>query len=125
MHQTTRGMFAALAFAWPVWSTPVEAAGELVYVIAKSVSTSMEARSIAASQGWQVVPLRQADYALVVVRSSLDYPLSGSYESVFELEEDADNQLNISGPNFVVYLFSLDDNLRPTELDRVSYPVRE
>jgi hypothetical protein len=52
---------------------------------------------------------------LVVVRSELEMPLMGFYLSVAELKQDAETQLNIAGTNFVVYVFALDDDLRPTE----------
>jgi hypothetical protein len=106
-------------------TTGARAAGEKFFVIAESVSTSMEARRIIRQQRWQEAPLRQAEYVLVVVRSSLMMPLIGIYDGIGELQRDAENQLNISGPNFVVYIFRLDDNLRPTELKRVNYPARD
>jgi hypothetical protein len=101
------------------------AAGEQVYVIAESVSTSIEARRIAQQQQWIIVPLRHARYALVVVRSELEHPLGGLYSNVFEIKKDAEMQLNIAGSNFVVYLFELDDNFRPTQLRRQSYRARD
>src|SRR6266851_2977991 len=99
------------------------AAGERVYVIADSISTSMEAQRILYRQRWTAVPLRRAQFALVVVRSELEMPLMGFYSSVAELKEDAEMQLNITGSNFVVYVFTLDDDLRPTELKRIAYPA--
>ena len=104
---------------------PARSAGEQVYVIAESLSTSSEARRIAQQQRWIIAPLRQSSHALVVVRSSMQYPLIGIYKSVSDIQQDASLQLNISGPNFVVYLFALDDNLRPTELKRIVYPARD
>jgi hypothetical protein len=76
-------------------------------------------------QRWAEAPLRRADLVLVVVRSELQMPLSGIYSSVTELKQDAEMQLNISGSNFVVYVFALDDDLRPTELKRVAYPAHD
>ena len=46
-------------------------------------------------------------------------------EVVDALRRDAEMQLNISGSNFVIYVFALDDNLVPTELKRTSYPARD
>jgi hypothetical protein len=103
--------------------TKAQSDGEQVYIIAESVSTSMEARRILQHQRWTEAPLRRADLVLVVVRSGLQMPLSGIYSSVAELKQDAEMQLNISGSNFVVYVFALDDNLRPTEVKRVVYPA--
>jgi hypothetical protein len=101
------------------------AAGEKFYIIAESVSTSIEARRIMHQQGWVEVPLRRADYVLVVVRSELSMPLSGSYRSINDLKRDAEFQLNISGSNFVVYVYSLDEELKPTEVLRRNYKYRD
>ena len=95
--------------------------GLSVYVIAPSVSTSMEARLIRMKNGWTESRLRQADAILVVVRSMLFNPLDYSYDSVKELEEDADSQLNISGENFHVYLYSVDDDMKVRQEKHVSY----
>jgi hypothetical protein len=92
-----------------------------VYVIAPSVSTSMEARSIRMKKGWSESSLRQADAILVVVRSMLFNPLNYSYDSVKELEADADNQLNIAGENFHVYIYSIDDNMAVSQETHISY----
>jgi hypothetical protein len=85
----------------------------------------IEAQRILYRQRWTAVPLRRAQFALVVVRSELEMPLTGFYSSVAELKQDAEMQLNISGSNFVVYIFSLDDDLRPTELKRIAYPAND
>jgi hypothetical protein len=52
----------------------VHAAGELFYVITDSVSTDMEAHRILVQQHWLEVPLRRAQFALVVVRSESESP---------------------------------------------------
>lgn len=101
------------------------AAGESVFIIAEIVSTSMEARRIASEQQWQIAPLRRAQYALVVVRSELESPLLGTYRSIHELQRDAANQLNIAGSNYVVYIYALDDDLRPSEVKKLAYPARD
>jgi hypothetical protein len=67
-------------FNAPGVSTGARAAGEKFFVIAESVSTSMEARRIIREQRWEEAPLRRAEYVLVVVRSRLMMPLSGIYE---------------------------------------------
>jgi hypothetical protein len=92
-----------------------------VYVIAPSVSTSMEARSIRMKKAWVESNLRQADAILVVVRSMLLNPLDYSYDSVKELEDDAENQLNILGENFHVYIYSIDDDMKVSQEKHVSY----
>lgn len=92
-----------------------------VYVIAPSVSTSMEARSIRMKKGWAESSLRQADAILVVVRSMLFNPLDYSYDSVKELQDDAEGQMNISGENFHVYIYSIDDDMKASQEKHVSY----
>ncbi len=52
-------------------------------------------------------------------------PLAGFYSSVAELKEDAEMQLDIAGSNYVVYMFALDDDLRPTEVRRIAYPASD
>jgi hypothetical protein len=100
---------------------PSATVGSSVYLIAPSVSTSMEARSIMQTKRWTESNLRQANAILVVVRSMLFNPLSYSYGSVKELQDDAENQLNISGENFHVYVYSLDDNLAVNQQSHISY----
>jgi len=94
-----------------------------VYVIAPSVSTSMKAREIRMRAGVPEVSLRSAYRALVVVRSALFNPLRGSYSNIFELQQDADNQLNIAGPKYHVYVFELDEDFRATQVSHDSLEV--
>jgi hypothetical protein len=98
-------------------------AGSAVAVIAPSVSTSMMARTILAELHISETTLKHADHVLVVVRSSLSDPLSFSYESVCELKRDAENQLNIAGPKYHVYIYSLDDDLRASQQSHKSFPA--
>ena len=70
-------------------------------------------------------PPRRAQFVLVVIRSELEMPLAGFYSSVAELKEDAEMQLDIAGSNYVVYMFALDDDLRPTEVRRIAYPASD
>jgi len=107
----------------PAGTAPAE--GLRVFVIAPSVSTSMEARSIRMKNGWIESKLRQADAILVVVRSMLFDPLNYSYNSVKELENDANRQLNISGENFHVYLYSIDDDMKVTQQKHLSYKASD
>jgi hypothetical protein len=123
-------LFAVMVFLFGNASAAFSASGASgtsldVYVVADSVSTSMEAHRIIRQKRWTEVPLRQAYNALVVVRSTLNDPLNYSYESVSELKKDAGGQMNISGDNFVVYLYSLDEDLRPTLIHKSSYPARD
>jgi len=78
-----------------------------VAVIAHSVSTSMIARDVRMRKGWAELPLREADFVLVVCRSTLSDPLDYSYPSLRELDEDAENQLNIAGDRAHVYLYEV------------------
>ena len=83
-----------------------------VTVVAHSVSTEMVANSLISKNGWiEDTDLRSSDYILVICRSELDYPLNDSYDSFKELDEDADNQLNISGSNYHIYLYKLESDL--------------
>lgn len=96
-----------------------------VAVIAPSVSTSMKAREIRMSKGWSEVQYKQSDAILVVCRSELFLPLSSSYKSIKELEDDVDNQLNIAGSNYHVYLYKLNDDLSVNELQHINFPAND
>jgi hypothetical protein len=91
-------------------------AGEKIAVIAPSVSTSIEARSIMYQNGFVYSDFRNADGILVVVRSMLWYPLYNNYDSVSDLKRAADMQLNIVGTNFHVYLYSFNNDLSVTQV---------
>jgi len=115
----------------PSPSAPYEAsssspyvAAPAVYVIAPSVSTSMEARRVLHRQGWRETgQLRDAQSVLVVVRSMLYWPLSSSYRTIQDLDSAARGQLNISGSYFHVYLYSLNHDYGVYQADHVSYPA--
>lgn len=92
-------------------------------VIAPSVSTSMMARQLLTKLHSSEVGLRSAESVLVVVRSSLYNPLMPGYRSVCDLQKDAESQLNIAGPNFHVYVYAMDDNLRVTQSAHQSFPA--
>ena len=94
-----------------------------VAVIAHSISTSMEAREVRRRNGWSETDFRQADAILVVCRSGLNWPLSSSYDSIKELDEDADSQLNISGSNFHIYIYRINNDLSVDEIKHVHYPA--
>jgi hypothetical protein len=106
-------------------NAPQASRASSVYVIAPSVSTSMEARSIIRRRGWTEATLRQADGGLVVVRSMLFNPLNYSYDSVKELQEDAEGQLNICGENFHIYLHSIDDKMAVSQQAHSSYKAED
>lgn len=96
-----------------------------VAVIAPSVSTSMKANQIIADKGWSLCSPREANAVLVVVRSSLMFPLNTSHDSYKELEEDAERQLNIAGRNYHVYLFRINDDLSVSEIDHKSFEAKD
>lgn len=96
-----------------------------VVVIAPSVSTSMEARSVRTQLGWiETSSWLKADAIQVVVRSSLLNPLDRTYECACELREDAKRQLNISGPRFHVYVYRLEEDLSVVQVDHTSYDAQ-
>lgn len=95
-----------------------------VAVIAPSVSTSMKARELRTQAKLKEVSLRHAEKILVVVRSSFFNPLKDTYDSAGELRQDADSQLNIAGPKFHVYMYSMDDNLRVTRTSHESFDAQ-
>ncbi len=95
--------------------------GLRVAVIAPSVSTSMEARSIKARLGYMEVSIKEADAVLVVVRSMLFNPLNLSYDSIKELQDDAENQLNISGENFHIYIYQIHSDMSVTQIKHSNY----
>lgn len=96
-----------------------------VAVIAPSVSTSIKAGEVRRKMNWQEVAPKDADYILVVVRSALYFPLQISYDSYGELKDDAENQLNISGSNYHIYLFYLEEELNVTEVDHKYYEAED
>ena len=52
-------------------------------------------------------------------------PLSFSYRSYGKLDEDAENQLNISGSNFHVYIYAINDDLSVTQVKHESFQVED
>ncbi len=94
-----------------------------VFVIAHSLSTRMKAREILMNSRLHEANLRQSDGALVVCRSELFNPLNYSYGSVGELNEDADRQLNISGSNYHVYIYSFDEDFQCHQVKHTSFPA--
>ena len=118
--QTISALIIALGMPLNAYAEP----GLNVAVIAHSISTRAEARNVMRRQGWaEAASLRQADAILVVCRSGLNWPLSSSYRSIKELDDDADSQLNISGSNFHIYIYQINNNLGVDEVKHVHYPV--
>lgn len=93
-------------------------------VIAHSISTRIEAREVLRRQKWaESTNILQADGILVVCRSGLSWPLNSSYDSVKDLDEDADSQLNISGSNFHIYIYTINNDLSVVEIKHIHYPA--
>jgi len=82
----------------------------------------MEANSVIARLKWtRTNNWKTADAVLVVVRSMLFNPLSQSYESVCELKQDAESQLNIAGQKFHIYTYTINDDLSVSQTAHQSY----
>lgn len=121
-HFVLATFISAIATSLPTYAER----GLSLGVIAHSVSTSMEAREVLRQQGWSETPnLRQADGILVVCRSMLGYPLNSSYNSIKELDDDANAQLNISGSKFHIYLYQINDDLSVNEVKHINYPANQ
>lgn len=92
-----------------------------VAVIAHSISTRSEARNVLRKLKWNEVSLKQAQGILVVCRSMLFNPLRDRYDDIGSLNKDAENQLNISGQKFHIYIYQINDDLSVTSLKHISY----
>jgi len=89
-------------------SNAIQAQGPTAYVIAPSASTRLEARRLLRICRWSdTSAVRDADLVLVVVRSSGSDPLAPSYDSLRWLLEAANSQLNDSGAQFHIYLYTI------------------
>ena len=112
----------SLATASPGQSQPVR--GPIAYVVAPSASTAAEARRLLRVCRWSdTTVVRDADILLVVVRSSGSDPMAPSYDSLRWLRDAAGSQLNDSGAQFHVYLYSIRPELRFLQSDHRSYDV--
>ena len=117
-------VLASLLFIVATHQTSYAQRGLSVAVVAHSISTRVEARKVLARQSWtETTNLRQADGILVVCRSGLNWPLNDSYRGFKELNDDADSQLNISGSNFHIYVYKLNDNLSVEKVAHKSFPA--
>jgi hypothetical protein len=124
IRRETVWLLALLAFVGAlVLSIPAQADRTLsVAVIAHSVSARMEAQEVLRRQGWtETTNIGQADAILVVCRSGLIFPLRSSYDSIKELDDDANSQLNISGSNFHIYLYRINVDLSVDEIKHIHY----
>ncbi|MBU1121359.1 MAG: hypothetical protein KKF54_01505 [Candidatus Omnitrophica bacterium] len=87
-----------------------------VVVITDSISCSRLARYIMQQNYISESSLREADLILTVVRSSLNWPLDSSYDSIGELKKDIESQLNISGSNGHIYVYEINNDLSVYEI---------
>jgi hypothetical protein len=96
--------------------------GMSVYVIAPSVFCNMEAHKALKQNGWsETKNIGTTDAILVVVHSSLSNPLSNRYDSLEELAKDAEDQLNIDGSKFHIYLFQRQGNSSVSQTRHINY----
>lgn len=96
-----------------------------VCVIAPSLSTTQAAREILRAKRWQEVQPKDAGFVLVVCRSSLFDPLKWDYKSFAELKQDAEYQLNISGPKYHAHVFQVRDDLSLSRIEHSSTEAKE
>lgn len=122
-----RMLLLCMAFLLPAALTRAEdpARPYSVHVIAPSASTIQEARGVVKRLHLIEVQPRQAEAFLVVVRSSLSFPLRPSYPGFHELRTDAESQLNISGRSFHIYIYRIDDDLRVIENGHTTYEAED
>ena len=105
---------------------PAAIVGVKAFVIAESVSCSLEARRVMRKLRWaEVISPREANTFLVVCRSGLYYPLNARYDSFKELKRGAEFQMNISGSRFHVYSFTVLEDGSVMEVGHRSYAAEE
>jgi hypothetical protein len=116
---------ALLLFIGPVTGAGLaRAQGPVAFVVAPSETTRLEARRMLRVCRWaDTSVVRDADLVLVVVRSSASEPLSPSYDSLKWLRDAAASQLNDSGAQFHVYLYSIRQDLSFLQSSHRSYDV--
>jgi hypothetical protein len=96
--------------------------GPAAYVVAPSASTRLEARRLLRICRWtDTSVVRDADLVLVVVRSSGSDPLAPSYDSLRWLLDAANSQLNDSGAQFHVYLYTIRPGISLLQSSHQSY----
>lgn len=102
----------------------LSAQGPIAYVVAPSAGTLREARRMLRICRWSdTTAVRDADFVLVVVRSSGSEPMEPSYDSLKWLRDAANSQLNESGAQFHVYLFAIRQDLSLLQTSHHSYDV--
>jgi hypothetical protein len=106
-------------------SASAAAQGPVAYLIAPSSSTRAEAtRLLWVGGGGDTTVVRDADLVLVVVRSSGSFPLASSYDSLKWLQDAASSQMNDSGAQFHIYLFTIRSDITFLQSSHSSYDVK-
>lgn len=94
----------------------------VAFVVAPSVSTRREAQRMLQVCRWtETTVVRDADLLLVVVRSSGTLPMAPSYDSLKWLRDAANSQMNDSGAQYHVYLYTIRQDLSLLQSSHRSY----
>lgn len=102
------------------------AQGPIAYVVAPSAGTLREAQRMLRFCRWSdTTAVRDADFVLVIVRSSGPDPMEPSYDSLKWLRDAANSQLNDSGAQFHIYLYSIRPDLSFLQASHHSYDAND
>ena len=117
----------ALAAAWlfSAFSTAGAYDPGPFYVVAKSKSTRQQVQKTMEHNDWHRVNFPDARDVLVVTRSEFSDPLSGSYMSIDELEDDVNAQDNEEGARMHVYVFHIYRQAAVGKIGHFSFKVEE
>ena len=116
-----RAMGASLTLT-PAATLPAQ--GPVAYVVAPGASASAEARRLLRICRWSdTSSVRDADILMVVVRSSGSAPMASLYDSLKWLREAASSQMNDTGAQFHIYLYTIRPDLTFLQTDHRSYDV--
>lgn len=119
-------LFAGFLLCGPGLRAMQAQGGPVAYLVAPSTSTRLEARRLMRICRWaDTTVVRGADILLAVVRSSGSDPLAPSYDSLKWLMDAATSQLNESGAQFHVYVFTIRPDLSFLQSSHASYDVNE
>jgi len=119
---STIALCLGLIGAGSIGAPLLNAQGPIAYLVAPSASTLREARAMLRFCRWSdTSAVRDADFVLVVVRSSGSQPMEPSYDSLKWLRDAASSQLNESGAQFHVYLYSIRQDLTFLQASHHSY----
>ena len=114
---------SALVVLWALQGGPPrKVEGPIVYVVAPGQSPAAEARRMLRLCRWNDTTLvKDADAVLVVVRSSSGQPMAPAYDNLKWLRDEASSQLNETGAQFHVYLYSIRPDLSFLQTTHRSY----